>query len=116
MKQPEQLTQLKHNILKRPKLTKKSVLEFGKYKGYKIKTVLERDPQYVVWLIEHTQTKVTGKVRAQAYAGAITRRATRSNLYRSTNNSYNGDDWDDLSDYGYDQYMNGNLPGPGFGY
>ena len=34
---------------------KNNILKFGKYKGVDIQLVEERDPQYILWLVENVK-------------------------------------------------------------
>ena len=48
------------------RLKLKDTLTFGKYKGKAIEDVLDTDPQYLVWLNENTEHKLTTKIYNEA--------------------------------------------------
>ena len=48
------------------RLKLKDTLIFGKYKGKSIKEVLDIDPQYLVWMHEVTEHKLTTKTYNEA--------------------------------------------------
>lgn len=52
------------------RLKLKDTLTFGKYKGWTIKGVLDVDAQYLVWLHEDTEHKLTTKIYNEAQLGS----------------------------------------------
>lgn len=86
-------------------LSKKSVFDFGKYKGITVKAVIEQNPSYILWLLDNTSVTFTEKVIKSAREAKLKQDSQRVHRVFSRGG------YRDLDDYDYDQW-NFDCPGP----
>lgn len=92
-------------------LSKKSVFDFGKYKGHVVKDIINVDPGYIVWLAENTKVTFTDKVLKKATEAAQRKRMSRH--FGSGGASYR-DDYDECWDDSFEAFCGDpwNVVGP----
>jgi hypothetical protein len=94
-------------------LTKKSVFDFGKYKGLTVKEVLKTNPSYIVWLVDNTNQVFAEEVILKARKGKLVQDANRP--VRDWGNKWRGAQahWTHPEDADWDIYeFDHDCPGP----
>ena len=74
-------------------LTKKSVFDFGKYKGLTIKEVLKTNPAYILWVAENTARVFSPDVMLKARKGKLKQDGEYADRKALDRQESNGNHW-----------------------